>query len=94
MRGARLMRPFRVSGRESAHVFIALSLCLGIKPLREEIVKFHQKLDGINHFTESDVICGPGSKELIYLTMTALTTDLILLDPAWPSYAPQGEMFL
>ena len=94
MRGARLMRPFRVSGRESAHVFITLSTCLGIKPLREEIVKFHQKLDGINHFTESDVICGPGSKELIYLTMTALTTDLILLDPAWPSYAPQGEMFL
>jgi len=64
----------------------------GIKPLREEIVRFHQKLDGINHFTESDVICGPGSKELIYLTMTALTTDLILLDPAWPSYAPQARL--
>merc|ERR1711892_140274 len=64
----------------------------GIKPLREEIVKFHQKLDGINHFTESDVICGPGSKELIYLTMTALTTELILLDPAWPSYAPQARL--
>ena len=34
----------------------------GIKPLREEIIKFHQKIDGIDHFSESDVICAPGSK--------------------------------
>jgi len=64
----------------------------GIKPLREEIIKFHQKIDGIDHFSESDVICAPGSKELIYLTMNTLTTKVILLNPAWPSYKPQAVM--
>ena len=36
-----------------------------------------------------DVICGPGSKELIYLTLNALETTVIILKPAWPTYSPQ-----
>lgn len=36
-----------------------------------------------------DVVVGPGSKELIYLTMNVLEGTVILLSPAWPSYLPQ-----
>lgn len=55
-------------------------------------VKFHQTVDGISHFDESDIIVGPGSKELIYLTMNVLERTVILLSPAWPSYLPQAKL--
>jgi len=64
----------------------------GIVELRQSIVNFHKKVDGIHHFDESDVIVGPGSKELIYLTMNALEGYVILLSPAWPSYLPQAKL--
>lgn len=64
----------------------------GIVELREAIVNFHKKLDGFDQFEESDIIIGPGSKELIYLTMNVLAGDLILLSPAWPSYLPQARL--
>lgn len=62
----------------------------GIPQLRESIVQFHKRFDGVTIYNESDVICGPGSKELIYLTLNALETTVIILKPAWPTYLPQG----
>ena len=53
---------------------------------------FHTEHDKINHYDESGVICGPGSKELIYLTMNALETKIIILKPAWPTYMPQTKL--
>ena len=53
---------------------------------------FHQKHDEVNYYDESGVICGPGSKELIYLTMNALETTIIILKPAWPTYMPQTKL--
>ena len=49
-------------------------------------------MDGLTHFDESDIIVGPGSKELIYLTMNVLEGKVILLSPAWPSYFPQAKL--
>jgi len=64
----------------------------GIPQLRQSIIDFHEKHDKINHYDESGVICGPGSKELIYLTMNALETTIIILKPAWPTYMPQTKL--
>lgn len=64
----------------------------GIIELRESIVNYHKKFDDVNHFDAEDVICAPGSKELIYLTLNALETTVIILTPAWPTYLPQARL--
>ena len=60
----------------------------GIKPLREEIIKFHQKIDGIDHFSESDVICAPGSKGMFKNKKTLkrfLVVEYGIIGPVLPA---------
>lgn len=35
--------------------------------LREKICEFHSKEDNLDHFHASDIVVGPGSKELMFL---------------------------
>ena len=62
----------------------------GIPQLRESIINFHKRFDKVTTYDSNDVICGPGSKELIYLTLNALETTVVILKPAWPTYSPQA----
>ncbi|KAK7072757.1 hypothetical protein SK128_010765 [Halocaridina rubra] len=73
--------------QEFSHVNEYLPMS-GIAELREEVVKFHKKYDNISLDVDNFVV-GPGSKELIYLTMTTFSGDIILPTPAWTTYAPQ-----
>lgn len=41
---------------------------------------------------EGQVILGPGSKALLYATLSALPGDLVLPAPSWVSYAAQAEL--
>lgn len=61
---------------------------VGIPELREEIVKFHERYDNIT-LNVNNFVTGPGSKQLIYLVMTAFKGDILLPAPAWVTYAPQ-----
>ena len=40
---------------------------LGIKQLRQAIVEFHQRVEGISGISPDDVIIGPGTKQLSFL---------------------------
>jgi len=45
----------------------------GLLELREAICQFHKVEDDLHHFDVTDVIVGPGSKELIFLVQTVTT---------------------
>ncbi|XP_042859416.1 aspartate aminotransferase-like, partial [Penaeus japonicus] len=62
-----------------------------IPELREELVKFHSRYDHVQLDTNNMVV-GPGSKELIYLTMATFSGDILLPAPAWTTYAPQARL--
>ncbi|XP_069998079.1 aspartate aminotransferase [Penaeus vannamei] len=76
--------------QEYAHVHDYLPMT-GIPELREELVKFHARYDHLDLNGESMVV-GPGSKELIYLTMATFSGEILLPAPAWTTYAPQARL--
>jgi len=43
-----------------------------------------------NNFTSSDIIIGPGTKELMFLTQIVFQGDVLLPAPSWVSYQPQA----
>ena len=76
--------------KESAWIKDYLST-QGLESLRVEIAKYYQyKFDlGIS---PDQIIVGPGSKELLFLTQMVLKRDLLLPAPSWVTYAPQAEL--
>lgn len=63
----------------------------GYLPLREAIAGFINRSEGLNR-KASDIIIGPGSKELLFGLQMALDCDLVLPAPSWVSYGPQGRL--
>ncbi len=63
----------------------------GIPELRESISDYYSSIynDAID---PSDIIIGPGSKQLIFSIQLALRKKLILPSPSWVSYNPQATM--
>tara|TARA_Y100000590_G_scaffold333955_1_gene379921 strand:- start:96 stop:1331 length:1236 start_codon:yes stop_codon:yes gene_type:complete len=43
-----------------------------------------------NKFETDDIVVGPGTKELMFLTQIAFDGDILLPAPSWVSYAPQA----
>tara|TARA_Y100000590_G_scaffold384143_1_gene455302 strand:- start:340 stop:1575 length:1236 start_codon:yes stop_codon:yes gene_type:complete len=41
-------------------------------------------------FESDDIVIGPGTKELMFLTQIAFNGDILLPAPSWVSYAPQA----
>lgn len=76
--------------QEFAHANEYLPM-VGILELREELVKFHKKYDEIN-LNVDNFLLGPGSKELIYLTVTSFKGEILLPAPSWTTYAPQIKL--
>jgi aspartate aminotransferase len=64
----------------------------GIPELKRSILEFHKRFDGVTTYDVDRIICGPGSKELIYQTLNALETTVVILKPAWPTYMPQTRL--
>lgn len=63
----------------------------GLLKLRETVAKYHERKFGV-HCTAEDVLIGPGSKELLFLTQLIYKGALLLPQPSWVSYAPQAEL--
>jgi aspartate aminotransferase len=63
----------------------------GVHELRAAVASYHQRKSGIR-CTASDVLIGPGSKELMFLLQIVYYGELVVPTPAWVSYAPQAQI--
>ncbi len=61
----------------------------GLEELRATIAKDLNKNNN-NQFESEDIIVGPGTKELMFLTQIAFDGDILLPAPSWVSYEPQA----
>jgi len=61
----------------------------GLEELRIEIANFLNKNNN-NDFDKDDILIGPGTKELMFLTQIAFNGDVLLPAPSWVSYQPQA----
>lgn len=63
----------------------------GLPELRKAIINFHTQWEGITLDIDGLVV-GPGSKELIYLTLAVYRGVVWLAAPAWTTYKPQAVL--
>ena len=61
----------------------------GLEELRSAIAK-QLSHDNNNDFVAEDIIVGPGTKELMFLTQIAFEGEILLPAPSWVSYKPQA----
>lgn len=63
----------------------------GLGLLRTAVANYHRRKFGLA-CTADDVLIGPGSKELLFLTQMIYKGDLLLPSPSWVSYEPQSHL--
>ena len=63
----------------------------GLEELRMAIAN-HLNKDNKNNFTADDIVIGPGTKELMFLTQIAFEGEILLPAPSWVSYQPQASI--
>ncbi len=63
----------------------------GLFSLREAVAKYHSVKNKYN-YNASNVMIGPGSKELIFQCQIAISGSLLLPSPSWVSYEPQAKI--
>ena len=61
----------------------------GLEDLRVSIANYISKKKGYKYLS-SNIIVGPGSKELMFLLQILFEGEIILPAPSWVSYAPQA----
>ena len=61
----------------------------GLEELRAAIANFLNKNNN-NDFDKEDILIGPGTKELMFLTQIAFKGEVLLPAPSWVSYQPQA----
>jgi len=61
----------------------------GLEDLRLAIAKYLNK-NNDNDFKQEDIVIGPGTKELMFLTQIAFQGEVLLPAPSWVSYLPQA----
>ena len=62
-------------------------------PIPENIIlslKNNANKNNNNDFKQEDIIIGPGTKELMFLTQIAFQGEVLLPAPSWVSYLPQA----
>ena len=63
----------------------------GLEELRSAIANDLNKNNN-NQFDFDDIVVGPGTKELMFLTQLAFNGDILLPAPSWVSYEPQAAI--
>lgn len=63
----------------------------GLLKLRKSVADFHNRNDQLN-FKAENILIGPGSKELIFLTQLVFYGEIIFPAPSWVSYHPQAKI--
>ena len=61
----------------------------GLEDLRLAIANYLNKNNN-NDFKREDIVIGPGTKELMFLTQIAFQGEVLLPAPSWVSYLPQA----
>ena len=61
----------------------------GLEELRSAIANYLNKNNN-NNFKSEDIVIGPGTKELMFLTQIAFQGEVLLPAPSWVSYQPQA----
>ena len=61
----------------------------GLEELRESIAQYISKKKNYKYLN-SNIIIGPGSKELMFLLQILFDGEILLPAPSWVSYAPQA----
>jgi len=61
----------------------------GLEKLRSAISNYINKNNN-NNFEAEDIIVGPGTKELMFLTQIVFEGEILLPSPSWVSYQPQA----
>jgi len=61
----------------------------GLEELRFEIANYLNK-NNKNNFKPDDILIGPGTKELMFLTQIIFKGEILLPAPSWVSYQPQA----
>ena len=61
----------------------------GLEELRSAISNYLNNNNN-NNFKADDIVIGPGTKELMFLTQVAFSGDILLPAPSWVSYQPQA----
>ena len=61
----------------------------GLDDLRLVIADYLKKYNN-NNFKKEDIIIGPGTKELMFLTQIVFQGEVLLPAPSWVSYKPQS----
>ena len=70
----------------SKHIYLPMQ---GLEELRLAIANYLDKNNG-NDFKKEDIVIGPGTKELMFLTQIAFQGEILLPAPSWVSYQPQA----
>ena len=63
----------------------------GLPELRAAVAAHHRATQGLA-LTPDDILIGPGSKELMFLTQLVLDAELFVPSPSWVSYVPQARL--
>jgi len=63
----------------------------GLKELRSAIANQLNQSNN-NDFVAEDIVVGPGTKELMFLTQIAFEGEILLPAPSWVSYHPQATI--
>ena len=61
----------------------------GLEELRLAIASYLNQNNN-NNFNKENIIIGPGTKELMFLTQIAFKGEILLPSPSWVSYQPQA----
>ena len=61
----------------------------GLEELRLVIAKYLNTTNN-NQFESDDIVIGPGTKELMFLTQMIFNGEILLPAPSWVSYQPQA----
>ena len=61
----------------------------GLEELRSTIANYLNNNNN-NNFKSDDIVIGPGTKELMFLTQIAFEGEILLPAPSWVSYQPQA----
>ena len=68
------------------HIYLPMQ---GLEELRSAIADYLNKTND-NNFNKEDIVIGPGTKELMFLTQIAFNGEVLLPAPSWVSYQPQA----
>jgi len=68
------------------HIYLPMQ---GLEELRSAIANYLNKNNN-NDFNKEDILVGPGTKELMFLTQIAFQGEILLPAPSWVSYLPQA----